>query len=95
MMSRPSYAIADQTNHQILSELTHPFKGEHEPYPAGVGDISSQYESHRSLDIHGVSPTLSSTGLFNNQARLENLPYGEAIKCFERIQTFQSPREKL
>lgn len=54
---------------------------------------SSHFESHRSI----ASPTLSSTqaNIALGSHRSEQVPYIEAIRCIERMQTLQSPREKL
>ena len=57
-----------------------------------LSDYGSQFESHRSVDINGVSPTLSSTtsnlgGLLFETSRTPDtpLPYSDAIRCLERL----------
>lgn len=79
---RPSGMESMMTEHQ-----ENPFRVEAEQSKDHLhfGDLSSQYDSHRSL-----ANTLPLPGV-----RGDSLPYLEAIKCIERIQTYQSPRDKL
>jgi hypothetical protein len=61
-----------------------------------IAKDSDNFDSNRSNDANLATPsvmnsTISSLGMNNRN----ELPYIEAIKSFEKMQTFTSPREKL
>ena len=55
------------------------------------GDLSSQFESHRS----DFNRSLGSVVGISKFTANDPLPYMEAIRCIEKIPHLQSPREKL
>jgi hypothetical protein len=61
--------------------------------------LSSQFESHRSDNLSRTHGSIAGISRYSNigviGSKLPDIPYHEAIKHIEKIQTLHSPREKL